>query len=138
MKNDFEKLCDEIESCSERKKCEFNPIICAQSYVKEYIHGDRTRLLRIKAEAKSILFTSFFTNLFSIIGFAIASFSLVFNVSSKINSKEINGLGIAIEVIVLCLLVGILVIKFYYRNVSKWQQYVIAAIEELEHNEKNK
>ena len=51
-KNDFEKLCDEIENCNDM--CESNPIICARHYVNKYTLKDKDRLLKLKAEARSI------------------------------------------------------------------------------------
>ena len=41
-KNDFEKLCDEIENCNDM--CESNPIICARHYVNKYTLKDKDRL----------------------------------------------------------------------------------------------
>ena len=43
-KNDFEKLCDEIENCNDM--CESNPIICARHYVNKYTLKDKDRLLK--------------------------------------------------------------------------------------------
>lgn len=50
-KNDFEKLCDQLENCNE--KCESNPIICARHYVNRYAAGNKDQLLKLKAEASS-------------------------------------------------------------------------------------
>ena len=62
-KNDFEKLCDQLENCNE--KCESNPIICARHYVSRYVAGNKDQLLKLKAEASSSEYISFVTLLFS-------------------------------------------------------------------------
>lgn len=78
-KNDFEKLCDEIENCNE--KCESNPIICARYYVNKYTLKDR--LLKLKAEARSIEYLSFMSLLISIISFAVAIFTMYLEISKS-------------------------------------------------------
>lgn len=45
-------LCDKIEACRLRSKCQSNEIVCAKKWVKEYIGDDNNKLLKLKAEVK--------------------------------------------------------------------------------------
>lgn len=80
-KNDFEKLCDEIENCNE--KCESNPSICVKHYINKYTIKDKDRLLKLKVEARSIEYSSFMSLIISIISFVVAAFTMFLEISKN-------------------------------------------------------
>ena len=126
-KNDFEKLCDKIEKCSKREKCEFNPIICTESYLREYIHGDAKRLLKIKAEANGISYNEYMATLITMIGAGATILGIIVDMyATAFGLKEY----ILFSLIFFMLMWQIGLKKF--KNVRTWQKYVIVIIEELE------
>ena len=133
-KNEFDKLCDEIQACSKRKDCDFNPIVCAESFVKGYVKNDRYKLLRLKAEGSQVEYSSFVMGLFSMISFPVSVFSLILNIF-----KDVMGNNCFLEVLVMIILIVLVLLillavreMIHYRNSNKWQQYVMVAIEEVE------
>lgn len=127
-KNDFEKLCDEIEECKKRKNCECNPIICARIFVKEYVREDMTRLLRIKSEANSNSYNEFITSMVSITAAVVAIIGVVASICTK--APVIFKLYVLLALIVFILMWVVGFEKF--KNVGKWQSYVRTIIGELE------
>ena len=127
-KNDFEKLCDEIEACKKRKNCECNPIICARIFVKEYVRGDMTRLLRIKSEVNSNSYNEFITSMVSMTAAGATIIGVI--VSLYTDAPVIFKLYVLLVLIMLVLMWGVGFKKF--KNVGKWQNYVKTIIVELE------
>lgn len=122
MKNDFEKLCDELENCN--KKCENNPIICVRHYVNKYAVGNKDRLMRIKAEASSIQYTTFVSVLISFIGFLVAVFALFLTIFNN----EVVKIYVVFATIG-CSLVMLRGMK-QFRNVRKYQSYILIVVDE--------
>jgi hypothetical protein len=126
-KNDFEKMCDKIEFCSKREKCKFNPIVCAESYLKEYVHGDIKRLLKIKAEANSLSYNEYMVTLITMTGAGATVLGVIVNMyATAFGLKEY----ILFSLIFFMLMWQIGLRKL--KNVRTWQKYVIVVIEELE------
>lgn len=121
-KNDFEKLCDQLENCNE--KCESNPIICARHYVSRYVAGNKDQLLKLKAEASSAEYISFVTLLFSMTSLLIAACSMILDISKNI----------VIIAYVLFAMIGCSVLMLNgmkkWRSVRKYQNYLLVVIDE--------
>lgn len=49
-KEDIIILCDELENCKKKSICDFNEIICAKKALREYINGDKNRILKLKVQ----------------------------------------------------------------------------------------
>ena len=122
-KNDFEKLCDQLENCNE--KCESNPIICARHYVSRYVAGNKDQLLKLKAEASSAEYISFVTLLFSMTSLLIAACSMILDICKKYSDNSIcafrNDRMFGFDV------------KWSlkkWRSVRKYQNYLLVVIDE--------
>ena len=121
-KNDFEKLCDEIENCNDM--CESNPIICARHYVNKYTLKDKDRLLKLKAEARSIEYLSFMSLLISIISFVVATFTMYLEISK-------SEMVIAyVSIVTVGCLFGALWGRKQFGSVRKYQSYLLVVIDE--------
>lgn len=125
-KNDFEQLCDRMEKYN--KVCKKNEIICATKYLREYANGDIYKLLKIKAEASSVAYHTFIATVFGMTAFAISCFSLFIGLFKE-PKGDINA-TILIATLVLVVILGKNI--WSYRNVRKWQDYVLVAIKEIE------
>nr|DAO44256.1 MAG TPA: hypothetical protein [Caudoviricetes sp.] len=127
-KNDFEKMCDEIAECEKRQKCKFNPMICAQAYVKKYVGENETRELQLKAEANNIKHSDFMVNVVTITGVGVTIFSAI--VSTIKDAK--SDLAVFILVSIFILMINMLVSIIKFKNIGTWQKYILIAIEEIE------
>ena len=121
-KNDFEKMCDEIAKCRKRQKCKFNPVICARAYVKKYIDGN---------EARKVVITSCGTAMLAAI---VSIMSLVISAMKdvKIDFTVFKSCMFLAEFSLVSLfvfLVFLLISAIKFKNVSKWQKYIIVAID---------
>ena len=121
-KNDFEKLCDQLENCNE--KCESNPIICARHYVNGYVEGDKDQLLKLKAEASNVEYISFVTLLFSMTSLLIAACSMILDIS-----KNIMIIAYVLFATIGC---AFLMLKGMnqWGSVRKYQSYLLIVIDE--------
>lgn len=140
-KNDFEKMCDEIAKCRKRQKCKFNPVICARAYVKKYIDGNEARKLQLKAEATSIKYSDFKGNMVAITSCGTAMLAAIVSIMSLVISA-MKDVKIDFTVFKSCMflaefslvslfvfLVFLLISAIKFKNVSKWQKYIIVAID---------
>lgn len=121
-KNDFEKLCDQLENCN--KKCESNPIICARHYVSRYVAGNKDQLLKLKAEASSVEYISFVTLLFSMTSLLIAACSMILDIS-----KNVMIISYVIFSTIGCSFLMLSGMK-KWRSVRKYQSYLVVVIDE--------
>ena len=121
-KNDFEKLCDQLENCNE--KCESNTIICARHYVNKYTLKDKDRLLKLKAEARSAEYISFVTVLFSMTSLLVAACSMILDIS-----KNVMIIAYVIFATVGCSLLMLNGMK-KWKSVRKYQSYSVVVIDE--------
>lgn len=125
-KNDFEKLCDQLEKCN--KKCTSNPIKCVKRYLRLYAKGDIDLLLKMKAEANGMRYKEFVLALVSMMALGVSTFSLLFNICT--GNKTLFVIAICT---VLIFLGGKLAEGIYkFSNVGKWQKYVLVGISEIE------
>lgn len=153
MENDFKLLCNRIERCYKRERCNANPVVCATYFIKKYVAGDRNKLLKIKAESNEILYDGFIQSIFSILAVAVSTMSLILTIINQMNgNKELlkliqfkNNGEITVKfneftnVISYSTLIAIIIIFIITalnqrkaRNMRKWQKYFIVSIEELE------
>jgi len=134
--NDFEKMCKELES---RKRCnnqictDNNEYICAKRAVYRYANGERNRVLKIKAEARSGDWWVYVMTLLSIFAVFVSILALLYAVvcesegySVDVRYRKIIILAVLFVYIYLCFMIN----KFH--SVSRWQEYILVAIEELE------
>ena len=127
-KNDFEKMCDNLAEQVKGKLPDYDPIIYAEYFVKEYINQNKNGFVRIKAEANSIKHLEFLTSLVAIAGIGATILGVIVSVSDNYEGNIQLIVLAGLFIFVVGLLLGIL--KF--KNVSVWQKYIIAVIEELE------
>ena len=83
MKTDFELLCKKISKC---KKCEpANPIMCAEKYTREYVDGDKEKLLRLKAEAKKEDIQNYASTMLALAAIMLSVVAIIWNVSEAVS-----------------------------------------------------
>ena len=69
------KICDRLEECKRRQICNYNPIVCAKSILKENIGDDYDILLKYKAQVEYNY--NFEENVMSSIALIISAISLI-------------------------------------------------------------
>jgi hypothetical protein len=127
-KNDFEKMCQQFDLCSE---CEdFEPIIRAKILVYKYVGNDQNKLLQLKAEARNGDYYKFYSILISTMSILIS----IWAVSCKI-FMDFNIVSYLI-IPVFIAASGIFSLFFIksFNNVGHWREYIIVVIEEMEKN----
>lgn len=126
-KNDFETMCDKIEENVEGKLSTYDPIIYTRYHVSNYVKEDINKLLKIKAEANSISYNEYIVSLLTITGTG----ATILGIIADINKSDFCLKGY----ILLSLIVFLFIWKIgseKFKNVRKWQSYIIVTIEELE------
>ena len=134
--NDFEKMCKELES---RKRCnnqictDNNEYICAKRTVYRYANGERNRVLKIKAEARSGDWWVFTTTLLSVFAVFVSMTTLLYTVVCEREGYAVDvGYGMIIILAVLFVFIYLCIMINKYHSVSKWREYILVATEELE------
>jgi len=139
-KEDIIILCDELENCKKKSICDFNEIICAKKALREYINGDKNRILKLKVQL------DFRENTFSQLAFCVSIFSLmistmasVFDIIDSMNVKNLNVQGVTfiIAIFISFLIIMIMVCatyNVYTSNYSrqKWMKYIEYALQDIE------
>lgn len=137
-------LCDELENCKKKSICDFNEIICAKKALREYINGDKNRILKLKVQLD--LHKNFRENTFSQLAFCVSIFSLmistmasVFDIIDSMNVKNLNVQGVTfiIAIFISFLIIMIMVCatyNVYTSNYSrqKWMKYIEYALQDIE------
>lgn len=137
-------LCDELEKCTTKSICDFNEIICAKKALREYINGDKNRILKLKVQLE--LHKNFNQNTLSLLAFCVSVFSLMistvvsaYNISVSMKAENLNEQGgLTIITIVLLFLIIIVMIeitfKYYSLNYTreKWIRYIEYALQDIE------
>lgn len=143
-KEDIIILCDELENCKKKSLCDFNEIICAKKALREYINGDKNRILKLKVQLD--LHKNFRENTFSQLAFCVSIFSLmistmasVFDIIDSMNVKNLNVQGVTfiIAIFISFLIIMIMVCatyNVYTSNYSrqKWMKYIEYALQDIE------
>ena len=143
-KEDIIILCDELENCKKKSICDFNEIICAKKALREYINGDKNRILKLKVQLD--LYKNFRENTFSQLAFCVSIFSLmistmasVFDIIDSMNVKNLNVQGVTfiIAIFISFLIIMIMVCatyNVYTSNYSrqKWMKYIEYALQYIE------
>ncbi len=143
-KEDIIILCDELENCKKKSICDFNEIICAKKALREYINGDKNRILKLKVQLE--LHKNFNQNTLSLLAFCVSVFSLMistvvsaYNISVSMKAENLNEQGgLTIITIVLLFLIIIVMIeitfKYYSLNYTreKWIRYIEYALQDIE------
>jgi len=143
-KEDIIILCDELENCKKKSICDFNEIICAKKALREYINGDKSRILKLKVQLD--LYKNFRENTFSQLAFCVSIFSLmistmasVFDIIDSMNVKNLNVQGVTfiIAIFISFLIIMIMVCatyNVYTSNYSrqKWMKYIEYALQDIE------
>ena len=143
-KEDIIILCDELENCKKKSICDFNEIICAKKALREYINGDKNRILKLKVQLD--LYKNFRENIFSQLAFCVSIFSLmistmasVFDIIDSMNVKNLNVQGVTfiIAIFISFLIIMIMVCatyNVYTSNYSrqKWMKYIEYALQDIE------
>ncbi|MBD9303568.1 MAG: hypothetical protein EGS63_02055 [Lachnospira sp.] len=143
-KEDIIILCDELENCKKKSICDFNEIICAKKALREYINGDKNRILKLKVQLD--LHKNFRENTFSQLAFCVSIFSLmistmasVFDIIDSMNVKNLNVQGVTfiIAIFISFLIIMIMVCatyNVYTSNYSrqKWMKYIEYALQDIE------
>jgi hypothetical protein len=143
-KEDIIILCDELENCKKKSICDFNEIICAKKALREYINGDKNRILKLKVQLD--LHKNFRENTFSQLAFCVSIFSLmistmasVFDIIDSMNVKNLNVQGVTfiIAIFISFLIIMIMVCatyNVYTSNYSrqKWMKYIEYALHDIE------
>ena len=143
-KEDIIILCDELENCKRKSICDFNEIICAKKALREYINGDKNRILKLKVQLD--LHKNFRENTFSQLAFCVSIFSLmistmasVFDIIDSMNVKNLNVQGVTfiIAIFISFLIIMIMVCatyNVYTSNYSrqKWMKYIEYALQDIE------
>ena len=143
-KEDIIILCDELENCKKKSICAFNEIICAKKALREYINGDKNRILKLKVQLD--LHKNFRENTFSQLAFCVSIFSLmistmasVFDIIDSMNVKNLNVQGVTfiIAIFISFLIIMIMVCatyNVYTSNYSrqKWMKYIEYALQDIE------
>lgn len=143
-KEDIIILCDELENCKKKSICDFNEIICAKKALREYINGDKNRILKLKVQLD--LHKNFRENTFSQLAFCVSIFSLmistmasVFDIIESMNVKNLNVQGVTfiIAIFISFLIIMIMVCatyNVYTSNYSrqKWMKYIEYALQDIE------
>jgi hypothetical protein len=143
-KEDIIILCDELENCKKKSICDFNEIICAKKALREYINGDKNRILKLKVQLD--LYKNFRENTFSQLAFCVSIFSLmistmasVFDIIDSMNVKNLNVQGVTfiIAIFISFLIIMIMVCatyNVYTSNYSrqKWMKYIEYALQDIE------
>lgn len=138
-------ICDLLEECKKRQICNYNPIVCAKSVLKEYIGNDYNILLKYKAQVEYNY--NFEENVMSSIALIISAISLIISaiigvadVASSYLSQETNKL-ISINVIeIIAVLMIIVLIVFIIPRIynrlmwkrKRWLTYIKYALEDIE------
>lgn len=137
-------LCDKLEKCTTKSICDFNEIICAKKALREYINGDKNRILKLKVQLD--LHKNFRENTFSQLAFCVSIFSLmistmasVFDISDSMNVKNLNVQGVTfITAIFISFLIIMIMVcatyNVYASNYSrqKWMKYIEYALQDIE------
>lgn len=143
-KEDIIILCDELENCKKKSICDFSEIICAKKALREYINGDKNRILKLKVQLD--LHKNFRENTFSQLAFCVSIFSLmistmasVFDIIDSMNVKNLNVQGVTfiIAIFISFLIIMIMVCatyNVYTSNYSrqKWMKYIEYALQDIE------
>lgn len=143
-KEDIIILCDELENYKKKSICDFNEIICAKKALREYINGDKNRILKLKVQLD--LYKNFRENTFSQLAFCVSIFSLmistmasVFDIIDSMNVKNLNVQGVTfiIAIFISFLIIMIMVCatyNVYTSNYSrqKWMKYIEYALQDIE------
>lgn len=143
-KEDIIILCDELENCKKKSICDFNEIICAKKALREYINGDKNRILKLKVQLD--LHKNFRENTFSQLAFCVSIFSLmistmasVFDIIDSMNVKNLNVQGVTfiIAIFISFLIIMIMVCatyNVYTSNYSrqKWMKYIEYVLQDIE------
>lgn len=117
-------ICDSLEECKRRQICNYNPIVCAKSILKEYIGDDYNILLKYKAQVE------YHYNFEEI---TMSSIALIISICSLLVSISNN---IYIILFVCILLLAIFIpCRIYNHPIwsrKKWLTYIKYALEDIE------
>ena len=128
----FIELCRKL-SKAKRCGCDLctgeNEYLCAYNAVKQYVQGDKNKLLKLKAECAKENFGEFLALLVAILAFYISAIECItsfFNVEYLMWCK----------IVALALFLGFMIWGFSlvekFKCVSRWKSYIAVAIEVLE------
>lgn len=127
-KNDFEKMCDNIADRVKEKLPDYDPIVYAKYFVKDYISKNKNGLLKLKAEANNIKHSDFIVNVAAITGIGA---TILAAIVSALNDVKIS-LTISILIAIFILMINMLVSIVKFKNIGTWQKYILIVIEEIE------
>lgn len=138
-------ICDSLEECKRRQICNYNPIVCAKSILKEYIGDDYNILLKYKAQLEYNY--NFEDNTMSSISLITSAISLIISavigmadIASSYLNLETNKLIAAnvIEIIIVLLIIVMIIFivpriynKLMWRR-KRWLTYIKYALEDIE------
>ena len=145
MKTKFAELCKKISKC---KKCEpTNPIICAEKYTREYVAGDKKKLMRLKAEAKKEDIKTYVDTMLSLVAIVLSLVAITWNFSDAVSecmkadgsfcyqiaAAVLSCIIVVVEVWCLAIVVWMLwgIIR-KSQTVGKWGEYVEVVLDEIE------
>ena len=83
MKTKFAELCKKISKC--KKSEPTNPIICAEKYTREYVAGDKKKLMRLKAEAKKEDIKTYVDTMLSLVAIVLSLVAITWNFSDAVS-----------------------------------------------------
>lgn len=132
--SDFEGMCKMLEKgCG--KKYEKNEIESARWAVEEYINGDHSRYLKLKAEVEDSLdAVSFNVRMLELINFVATSLTLI---AVAVELVVDNYSGIIGYILLFGFLIIILLSAFVwlnYRKIGKWRKYILGVLDECKVN----
>lgn len=144
--NNFEKICKELgnkkcnENCEFYKKCKKNKYLCAKNEVKQFVAGNKEKLLLLKSETQGGKFEEFCSMIMSLISFLLSVISIYITISTPMSKSDCDISTfckiICISAIILSIIGIILLLKF--KSVYTWRKYIITAVEEIEKDMKKK
>lgn len=138
--NDYQRLRDALKVCDKVPECicsENSRIACACHIVRNWVKGDKDKLLELKAQARVVDVRVLENSLLSTANMGITMFGIYFAVAVGIyvNSEEKVGWLVLIILLFILLLIIYLYVSLarcYYDKLAIWNEYMNIAIEEVE------
>lgn len=123
-------ICDLLEECKKRQICNYNPIVCAKSVLKEYIGNDYNILLKYKAQIEYNY--NFEEITMSSIALIISVCSLLVSISSDIS------IILFVCISLLTIFIACRIHNYTIWGRKRWLTYIKYALEDIEKNFEHK
>ena len=142
-RDDLTIICDELEQCKNKICCK-NEIVCVRRKIRQYINGDRNRLLKLKVLVKihdDGDRISFLSQLSSVISMLSLCLVIIHNTLPKTFEGE-KDISVYACYAIFALVIIIVIVSIYLLYAPKinkrksWRRYVDVVIEELLKEEK--